>query len=367
MRARSGLPLEERNATPVTGTETPGQPDAAPVVLSASGLAVGYRHRRSPSTVLSDLDLSLRAGHVTCLLGPNGCGKTTLLRTLAGSLPPLAGRVHLEGSELTRLSPTDRARHIAVVLTVGVEFGLLRVTDLVALGRHPYTGWSGRLDSGDHDAIGWALEVTDTSALAHRSVPELSDGERQRVMIARALAQEPRALLLDEPTAFVDLPRRLELTELLARLARDSGLAILLTSHDLDLALRVADDIWLVGPGDAPRSAPEVVTGAPEDLALSGALAHAFDTPRVRYDPRRERFTTDRHPDGRVAVLGEGLAAQWAAHAVERAGYQAVDDPRAPVHVTVEEGPTWRLTGPGLQGRHHNTLGALAEDLRRQR
>ena len=338
--------------------------DQAPAVLTAGSLAVGYRHRRRAHTVLGDLDLTVRAGKLACLLGSNGSGKTTLLRTLAGSLPPLAGQVHLAGQELTSLAPTDRARHLAVVLTGGIDAGLMRVSDVVALGRHPYTGWSGRLSEADHAAIAWALEVTGATALANRPVPELSDGERQRVMIARALAQEPRVLLLDEPTAFVDLPRRLELAELLAHLARDCGLAILLTSHDLDLALRAADDVWLIGRNDGEDSPATVVTGAPEDLALSGALARAFDTAKVHYDIGRARFTTDRRPDGRVAVVGEGAAAQWAAHAIERAGFEPVDGPGAPLQVTVEDGPAWRLSGPEGQ-RTYRTLGGLAEDLRR--
>ena len=338
---------------------------AGPAVLTAGDLAVGYRQRRRRHTVLDGLDLSLRAGELTCLLGSNGSGKTTLLRTLAGSLPPLAGRVHIGQLELTGMSPADRARHLAVVLTGGVDSGLLRAVDLVALGRHPYTGWSGRLSAQDHAAVTWALEATGASALANRQVPELSDGERQRVMIARALAQEPQVLLLDEPTAFVDLPRRLELAELLTHLARDCGLAILLTSHDLDLALRASDHVWLLDPPRGPAQTGTVVTGAPEDLALSGALARAFDTERVHYDRERGRFITDRRPEGRVAVVGEGVAVGWAVHAVERAGYQPVDAADDGLRVAVGDGPTWWLDGPGGQ-RAHSTLGSLVDDLRQR-
>ncbi len=336
-----------------------------PAVLTAGDLAVGYRQHRRRHTVLDGLNLSLRAGELTCLLGSNGSGKTTLLRTLAGSLPPLAGRVHIGSCELAGMSPADRARHLAVVLTGGVDSGLLRAVDLVALGRHPYTGWSGRLGPADHAAVTWALEATGASALANRQVPELSDGERQRVMIARALAQEPQVLLLDEPTAFVDLPRRLELAELLAHLARNCGLAILLTSHDLDLALRASDHVWLLDPPRGSAQTGTVVTGAPEDLALSGALAQAFDTERVRYDRERGRFITDRLPEGRVAVVGEGVAAGWAVHAVERAGFQPTKSPDEGLRVLVEEGPTWRLDGPGGP-LAHATLGALVDDLRRR-
>ncbi|MFO8076533.1 MAG: ABC transporter ATP-binding protein [Egibacteraceae bacterium] len=337
-------------------------PDAPPHrVLSAHGLAVGYRQRRRSRAVLSGLDLDLRVGQLTCLLGANGSGKTTLLRTLSGSLPPLAGRVCLGGADLAALSPADRARRLAVVLTSRVDAGLLRVEDLVALGRHPYTGWSGRLRAADHEAIDWALEASGATALRTRPVPELSDGERQRVMIARALAQEPEVLMLDEPTAFVDLPRRLELAGLLTRLARECGLAVLLTSHDLDLALRSADDVWLLGRGGDPEA--PVASGAPEDLALSGALAAAFDTDTVRYDPARGRFEADGGAAPLVAIDGEGPEARWATHAIERAGFAPTAGASAALRVAVEPGPAWRLDDGGAP-RRHRTLAALVADLR---
>ncbi len=338
-------------------------PDAPPErVLSARGLAVGYRQRRRIAPVLSGLDLDLRIGQLTCLLGANGTGKTTLLRTLSGSLPPLGGTVCLGEADLTALSPADRAQRLAVVLTSRVDPGLLRVGDLVALGRHPHTGWNGRLRAADHEAIDWALEASGAAALRARPVLELSDGERQRVMIARALAQEPEILMLDEPTAFVDLPRRLELAGLLTRLARECGLAVLLTSHDLDLALRSADEVWLLGRGDRDADR-RVASGAPEDLALSGALAEAFDTDTVRYDLARGRFEADGAPAPRVHVDGEGPEARWTTHAIERAGFAPASGAPARLRVAVEPGPTWRLDD-GQASRHHRTLADLVTDLR---
>ncbi len=337
-------------------------PDAPPErVLSARGLAVGYRQRRRHAAVLAGLDVDLRIGELTCLLGANGTGKTTLLRTLSGSLPPLAGTICLGDADLTALSPSDRARRLAVVLTSRVDAGLLRVEDLVALGRHPYTGWRGRLRTDDHEAIDWALEASGVAGLRTRPVLELSDGERQRVMIARALAQEPEILMLDEPTAFVDLPRRLELAGLLTRLARECGLAVLLTSHDLDLALRSADEVWLLDR--AERTERHLVAGAPEDLALSGALAEAFDTDTVRYDLARGRFEADGAPAPVVRIDGEGPEARWTAHAIERAGFAAASEAPAPLRVAVEPGPTWRLDD-GRAPRWHRTLADLVTDLR---
>ena len=339
-----------------------GQP-AGRALLRAAGLTVGYRQRRRARPVLRDLDLDLPASSLTCLLGMNGSGKTTLLRTLAGSLPALAGSVELAGQRLAGLSPTDRARHLAVVLTSRVDAGLLTVGDVVALGRHPYTGWSGRLGSEDHEAIDWALEACGVQGLRRRAVPELSDGERQRVMLARALAQEPDVLLLDEPTAFVDLPRRLELVELLGDLARTCGLAVLLTSHDLDLVLRTADLVWLLDapPGNGTPGSLQV--GAPEDLALAGALATAFDTERVRYDLTRARFAVDGAAPRTVEVSGQGLAYRWTVHAVERAGFTVAAATALSPTVTVLDGPRWRVEGTDT-AREHATLGEVVADLR---
>ncbi len=175
-------------------------------MLRADALTVGYRGRRGTRReVLAGLDLTLPAGELTCLLGANGSGKSTLLRTLAGMQAPLAGRVTLLGDDVTALEPRERARRLAVVLTDPVETGGLTGADLVALGRHPHTGWSGRLGPADRDAVDWALRATGAAPLAARPVGQLSDGERQRLLVARALAQQPAVLALDEPVAFVDL------------------------------------------------------------------------------------------------------------------------------------------------------------------
>lgn len=303
---------------------------ARPAVLSAAALAVGYGSR----PLLGDLDLEVRPGRVTCLLGPNGSGKTTLLRTLTGLQKPLAGQVLLGGSDLSRMAPQDRARELAVVLTGGVDAGLLRVVDLVGLGRYPYTDRSGRLREHDRAAIRWAMQVTGVAPFAARAVSTLSDGERQRVLVARALAQEPALLALDEPTAFVDVPRRAELGDLLADLAGECGLAVLMTTHDLDLALRCADDVWLLVP-DGDRS--RLVVGGPEDLALEGAIGRAFASRDVDFDVERGGFVARRELLATGRVVGDGGRAVWARRALERAGLRLVAaSERADVTVTVE-------------------------------
>ncbi len=329
----------------------------APPSLTTHGLAVGYpaRRRRPPHVVLDGLDLTLSAGELVCLLGPNGSGKSTLLRTLASLQAPLAGEVRLDGDEARGLPARQRARRLAVVLTGSVDVGVLRVRDLVALGRHPHTGWDGRLGPEDRAAIDWALAAVGADDLAEREVSELSDGERQRALIARALAQQPRVLALDEPTAFVDAPRRLELGALLRGLARSTGIAVLLTTHDVDLALRCADRLWLIEPlSPAGRT---LHVGAPEDLALTGAVARAFATAATRFDDEGARFVPDSAPLGRVRIVGTGREAAWAARAAERVGL-AVDPVAQDLVVEVSDG-RWTVRA-GSEATTHDSLGEVA-------
>ncbi len=243
------------------------RPDAA--VLATTGLAVGYRRRRATTRVLGSGPLALAPGQVAVLLGPNGAGKSTLLRTLAGSQVPLDGQVVLGGDPLDHLSLHEIAIRRSVVLTDYPDVGMLRARDLVGLGRYPHTGWGGRLTDHDHGVVEESLAAAGAEHLADRSVDRLSDGERQRVMIARALAQEPRLLLLDEPTAFLDIGARFELMGLLRQLA-DDGLAVVLATHELELALAHADLVWLI---DGRR---QLIATTPVAAVTGGHIADVF-------------------------------------------------------------------------------------------
>ena len=252
----------------------------AEVTLSLEALSIGYSGQPA---LVENLSLGARGGDFVCLLGRNGAGKSTLLRTLASLQPALAGRSVLNGETLSELGPTERARRVAVVLTERVAAPGLVVEDVLLLARQPYTSWIGR-ESEDDLKIGLrALADVGGAHLAGRAIDSLSDGERQRVMIARALAQMPQLLLLDEITAFLDLPGRVDIMAMLRDAARSQDLIVILSSHDLDLSLQLADKIWLMTGGT-------VHAGSPNELATSGTINSAFDTQTVAFSSEHGRF-----------------------------------------------------------------------------
>lgn len=218
--------------------------------LSFADLTTGYGDR----VVSSGLTAGLCAGKVTCLLGPNGAGKSTLLRTLAGYQRALAGR-------MDEISPET----LGVVLTERMDAMGLSAREVVVMGRHPYTGYFGQLSPEDEQVVDKAMRLTHTEEFARRSFQSLSDGERQKVMIAKALAQETPIILMDEPSAFLDFPSKVELMLLLRNLAHNQGKAILLSTHDVGIALKTADMLWLMHEG-------RMTIGTPQELQESGDI-----------------------------------------------------------------------------------------------
>lgn len=242
-------------------------------------LSVGYHRGKQLWAVQRHLNLEAVPGELIALIGPNGCGKSTLLRTLAGLQEPLEGCVRLDTSDLADMKPIERAKRISLVLTESVQLGYVTVEQLVAMGRHPYTSLSGKLSKSDEKHIREALQAVHLEAFAQRPVSELSDGERQRVMIAKALAQDTPVILLDEPTSYLDLPNRVEILLLLRKLARDMQKCILISTHEIDLALRLADKLWLMRAGDGMR------TGTPGELTADGSIQSVFHGDSFGFDP----------------------------------------------------------------------------------
>ncbi|MDR2233590.1 MAG: ABC transporter ATP-binding protein [Tannerella sp.] len=240
-------------------------------VIETTSLAIGYRSGSKKEVTVNDsLNLQLFAGELTALLGLNGAGKSTLLRTLCGFQPALNGSIRLMDNELSDYSQSRLGRTIGVVLTEKTNAGGISVYELVSLGRHPYTDFLGNLKQADHQIIEEAIAAVGIAHKARDYVSELSDGERQKAMIAKVLAQQCPVILLDEPTAFLDVTSRIETMALLRRLAVEQQKAILLSTHDLELAIQTCDCLWLQA-----KSSP-MCCGAPEDLILNGDFERFF-------------------------------------------------------------------------------------------
>lgn len=255
-------------------------------IMTTRGLAAGYRDK----LIAEGLDLSLSRGDMTLLLGANGRGKSTLLRTLSAAQPPIAGTVTIAGKSLADTPAADMARLISLVYTDRTLAGQLTAAELVALGRQPYTGFFGRLSADDRRIVDESLDTVGMLRFSRRYVSTLSDGERQKIMLARALAQQTPVILLDEPTSFLDIASRIETMQMLHDLATRSGKAILLSTHDIAEALPLATHAWLMVENDpALRASSAMITGTVPELVATGAFDRLFPR-RITFDPATMTF-----------------------------------------------------------------------------
>ena len=318
-------------------------------------LRTGYTERRRSVVISPDLSLSIRPGEIVMLMGPNGSGKSTLMHTMAGLLPPLAGEVQLGEKPLSSLTMKEVARQLSLVLTERIPAGNMDVWEVVTIGRYPYTGFRGVLSAEDKRICEEALATCCLTELRERIFDTLSDGEKQRVMIARALAQETPLILLDEPTAHLDLPSRLEVTTMLRTLAHELGKSILISTYELDLALGWADTIWLLDRSGA------ITAKAPEDLILDGDIERVFGDPRLRFDSERGEFSIAEEPGQQIHLTGEGLRYSWTCRALHRLGYGIIsgDLPPETSSITISEAG-WTLRTPtGITTQHHSITALL--------
>jgi iron complex transport system ATP-binding protein len=245
-------------------------------------LTIGYR-RRGAKVVAAGLNASIPEGELTCLVGRNGVGKSTLLRTLSALQPPLDGRIVLQGRPLGDYSVGELSRTVGVVLTERTVLTNLTAREIVGFGRNPYLGFWGRLSRGDHAIVDEAVTMVGIGPLADRMIQTLSDGERQKVMIARALAQQTPVILLDEPTAFLDFPSKVETMHLLRRLVRETGKTIFLSTHDIELALQMAGRLCLMREN-------ELLVGTLESLSTDGTMQGFFSDRGITFDPERRTY-----------------------------------------------------------------------------
>ncbi len=240
-------------------------------------LSIGYTIKGKKKTVAHRLNATICSGELTCLLGRNGVGKSTLLRTLSAFLPALGGDVLLQGKSLTSYSDQERSQLIGVVLTEKPHVRNMTVDEMVAMGRAPYTGFWGMMSKDDQRIVDESIQLVGIESLRHRLVQSLSDGERQKVMIAKALAQQTPIIYLDEPTAFLDYPSKVELLQLLRRLAHDEQKTIFLSTHDVEISLQLADTLWLM-------TSEQLHIGTPRQLTTGGILSRFVESDGIIFD-----------------------------------------------------------------------------------
>ena len=243
-------------------------------ILYTQKLSVGYGEK----TVVSDIDLSAAAGQLLCLIGPNGAGKSTLLKTLIRALPLVRGEIMLAGRALRDYRERELARLCAAVLTGKPEPELMRCGEVVAAGRYPYTGRLGLLTEKDRRVVREMMEKIGIAALAERDFTRISDGQRQRVLLARALCQQPRLLVLDEPTSFLDIRHKLEFLRLLRALSKERQIAVVMSMHELELAERFADTLLCIKDGRVDR------IGAPAEIFAGGYIDSLYGMETGSYE-----------------------------------------------------------------------------------
>ncbi|MDR7128997.1 iron complex transport system ATP-binding protein [Algoriphagus sp. 4150] len=287
--------------------------------IIGENLSLGYTKGKVQKEILSGLNFELLAGEMTCLLGPNGVGKSTLVKAILGQLQPFKGEVLLNGSPILSYAKEVLAKELSVVLTEPFLPGNMTVGQLVAMGRIPHTNWTGKLTDGDREVVEKALQATKIGYLRDERLSEISDGQRQKALIARALAQDGKVMVLDEPTAHLDLVNRYEIMHLLREISKSQGKSILVVTHDLEIALETADRFWLLNCG-AP-----LISGLPEDLVISGKINQLLPGENFRFSLEKGRIES-KGGDLKFKISGPKELATWISKALEKAGIKELPD-----------------------------------------
>ena len=322
-------------------------------LMETRKLSIGYRLEKGLKVLGKNFNLNLHKGSFVALLGPNGSGKSTLIKTLSGLLQTLEGEVLIDGINLKKINKSQRARKISVVLTDPIYTQGLSVFDVVSLGRFPYTNWLGKLTDKDEAIIQESLELVDMHLFKHRKLLTLSDGEKQRVMIAKALAQQSEIVILDEPTAHLDLINRVEIMKLLQKLAHEQERAILISTHELDLAMQSADVLWLM------REDKQISVGAPEDLILNNSMQEVFAKSSVDFDHLTGMFKIKHETN--IEMHFQSDDAQiflWSKKALEKIGIALVDNIKLKNNLTFDaDSGLWKIQINGVE----DSFSSLAE------
>jgi iron complex transport system ATP-binding protein len=309
--------------------------DLHTIILELKELGIGYKISRKTHILHDRLNLSLHRGDLVCMIGPNGSGKSTLIRTIGGLQPSINGIVSINGNELQNLSISERSKLLSIVLTEKTAVENISVGEIVALGRYAQTNWLGSLNDQDLQIIRSSLSMVGLNNFEDRYYGTLSDGEKQRTFIAKALASNAPLMLLDEPTAHLDIPNRVEIMTLLRELTRSKQQSILVSTHDLDLALQLADEIWLLEKDKI------ILCTTPEEAISTGIINDCFGNRSVEFHPDFGRFVIKSKPIGSIFVTGEGVNYELTRKALERVGF-AIDSDKTAITIHVEK-QNWTL------------------------
>ena len=307
-------------------------------ILSLNSLKIGYVSGKKENILLPPLSASAIRGELIAVIGRNGIGKSTLLRTLAGLQQPLGGEIFYSKKNIRDYSRMELAQEVGYISTEIVKVSNMRVYDLVALGRFPHTNWIGKIEAKDHMAIMDALKKTSMESFREKFVSELSDGERQKTMIARILAQDTGIMIMDEPTAFLDVAGKYEILHLMHLLSNKNKKTIIFSTHDLQMAISQSDKIWLILDN-------KLFEGAPEDLMITGAFDHLFDSSTVVFNSEDGTFSFRSDTKGNIYVEGDGNKKHWTMMAINRAGFNVSKEKTFPyVIIPSESNKNWRLS-----------------------
>jgi len=280
-------------------------------IIACKNLDVGYEKK----IVVEQVNICARKGQLICLLGPNGSGKTTVLRTLTGLLPPVNGIVEINGVDISKIKKGDLAKKMAIVLTEQVSLGLLTVFEIASMGRYPHTNMMGKLSNSDVTIVDDALSLVGAGRLKNRYYFELSDGEKQKVMIARALVQEPELIVLDEPTSHLDVKHKVEVISILRKLCMEKGMTVILSLHDIDIAIKGCQTLLLIENGKVKAQ------GSPEEIIKNGTIQKLYNIEGAKYNELLGsiEFCSPVIPE--VFITGGNGTGTGVYRAVSRAGY----------------------------------------------
>jgi iron complex transport system ATP-binding protein len=296
-------------------------------ILEINNLSIGYiLSKRNNRTLFSNINLNAKNGELIALVGSNGIGKSTLLKNIANLHEFLAGNIYISGKSIHSYSRRDFAKNISFVSTETVNTNNLTAKDIISLGRFPHTNWLGKLSQNDKKIINRSIELLGILELVQKNINELSDGERQKVMIARSLAQDTKIIILDEPTAFLDIPNKNEIVHILNELSKKENKTIIFSTHDLNIAIREADKIWLMTNN-------EILEDSPEDLILNNKFEKIFDNKKVFFDKKSGDFNKKRNYYQKVGLFGNDEVFVWTKKALERINYHVVCNKKQRINV----------------------------------